>query len=54
MALTSILISSQDRAVLLFNRGNGGVLEDIQADDVNEIELPLITNEGGDIFIISE
>lgn len=54
MALTSIQVSSQDKAVFYFNRGDLGVLEDIQAEGVNEIQIPLITNEGGDIFIISE
>jgi len=55
MALTDIVAPPGNTSVLYFNRGNIGVLEDIQVDDENMLFIP--EKEGattGNIFIMSE
>lgn len=47
MALTSILPPPTNSAVLYFNRGNGGVLVDVQAMSYNMLYLPEVTGGGG-------
>lgn len=47
MALTSILPPSTNPAVFLFNRGNIGVLVDVQAKAYNMLYLPEVTGGGG-------
>ncbi|MFA6301345.1 MAG: hypothetical protein WC609_03270 [Candidatus Paceibacterota bacterium] len=56
MALTSIQPPPQNKAVIYFERGNVGTVEDIQAKGENELQIPLIVagGGGGNIFIMSE
>ncbi len=56
MALTDIMVPVGQTTTALFNRGNGGVLVDVQARDENMLYLPVIIpgGGGGNIFIMSE
>ena len=54
MALTDIVAPPGTSSTLSFNRGNVGTLEDIQAKDKNNLEIPQQTGAGENIFIMSE
>jgi hypothetical protein len=56
MALTDIVSPPGNNSTLYFNRGNIGVLIDIQATQENTFELPEVESapSGGNIFIMSE
>lgn len=54
MALTDIVAPPGNTTTLYFNRGNTGVLEDIQAKDECVFEIPEVVATGSNIFIMSE
>jgi hypothetical protein len=47
MALTSIQAPPTNKAIFSFNRGNGGVLVDVQGNK-NMLFLPEVTGGGGE------
>jgi hypothetical protein len=56
MALTDIVAPPGNTSVLYFNRGDIGVITDIQTKDENMLHIPEVegSSGGGNIFIMSE
>ena len=56
MALTDIVAPPGNSSILLFERGDTGILVDIQANDENVFHIPEAEGapSSGNIFIMSE